>query len=292
MSYAVNVEGHFNPEYAEVYGVPFSFIPCSGATKDTKPGALPTRVRALENRIDCEIAFPRLLGYRYDVADKPLTARFTDQSGLALSTADIPTRNENAPIVGESSIHTLDDLKRRRPNEVAFLLARLTLGKYFRDDDGNDKPWLFPQLLGIAKRWLDECVTLKDNTFPQLLLLIEFAHDAADRIYKAIVDSTDAAAALKPILRPYDTIGSTRYVDFDTTRPVFATRADKCHCQGRGKTRPEGRRKNRPLPVREGVDLLDRAGVAGAEACASAQAARLGRSGRHPSPIVATCGEG
>ena len=31
MSYAVNDEGHFDPEYAEVYGVPFSFIPCSGA---------------------------------------------------------------------------------------------------------------------------------------------------------------------------------------------------------------------------------------------------------------------
>jgi len=74
-----------------------------------------------------------------------------------------------------------------------------------------------------------ECVTLKDNTFPQLLLLIEFAHDAADRIYKAIVAATDGTAALKPILRPYDTVGSTQYVDFDTTRPVFATRADRCH---------------------------------------------------------------
>ena len=233
MSYAVNEQGPrkgmFEPEYAEVYGVPFSFIPCSGATTDPKPGPLPTRVRALESRIACEIAFPRLLGYRYDVAGERLTATFTDESRLALSTADIPTKTENAPIVGESSIHTLDDLKRRRPNEVAFLLAKLTLEKYFRDDDGNDKPWLFPQLLGIAKRWLAECVTLKDNTFPQLLLLIEFAHDAADRIYKAIVTSTDGTAALKPILRPYDTIGSTRYVDFDTTRPVFATRDDKCH---------------------------------------------------------------
>ena len=111
MSYAVNAEGRFSPEYAEVYGVPFSFIPCSGATKDPKLGPLPTRVRALENRIDCEVSFPRLLGYRYDVADKPLTATFTDQSRLALSTADIPTRTENAPIVGEFSIHTLDDLK-------------------------------------------------------------------------------------------------------------------------------------------------------------------------------------
>ena len=229
MSYAVNAEGHFNPEYAEVYGVPFSFIPCSGATKEPKPGPIPTRVRALENRIDCEVTFPRLLGYRYDLAGERLTATFTDESGLALSTADIPTTTENAPIVGESSIHTLGELKSRRPNEVAFLLARLTLEKYFRDDDGNDKPWLFPQLLGIAKRWLAECVTLKDNTFPQLLLLIEFAHDAADRIYKAIVASTDGKSALKPIPHPYDTIGSTRYVDFDTTRPVFATRADRCH---------------------------------------------------------------
>ena len=229
MSYAANENGHFDPEYAEVYGVPFSFIPCSGATTDPKPGPLPSRVRALESRIACEITFPRLLGYRYDVAGERLTATFTDESRLALSTADIPTKTENAPIVGESSIHTLDDLKRRRPNEVAFLLAKLTLEKYFRDDDGNDKPWLFPQLLGIAKRWLAECVTLKDNTFPQLLLLIEFAHDAADRIYKAIIASTDGTAALKPILRPYDTIGSTRYVDFDTTRPVYATKAEKCH---------------------------------------------------------------
>jgi type III restriction enzyme len=62
-----------------------------------------------------------------------------------------------------------------------------------------------------------------------LLLLIEFASDAADRIYKAIVASSSDTATLKPILRPYDTLGSTRYVDFDTTRPVYATRADKCH---------------------------------------------------------------
>ncbi len=210
MSYAANAHGHFDPEYAEVYGVPFSFIPCSGATTDPKPGPLPTRVRALEGRMACEITFPRLLGYRYDVAGERLTATFTDDSKLALSTADIPARVQLDPIVGASSIHTLDDLKRHRPNEVAFLLAKLTLEQYFRDDDDNDKPWLFPQLLGIAKRWLATCVTLKDNTFPQLLLLIEFAHDAADRIYTAIVASTDGTAALKPILRPYDTRGSTQ----------------------------------------------------------------------------------
>jgi len=241
-SYTPNAQDHFDPEYAEVYGVPFSFIPCSGSTTDPKPGPLPTRVRALVDRIECEITFPRLLGYRYDVGTERLTAKFTEDSKLALTTADIPTKTENAPIVGETSIHTLDDLKRRRPNEVAFLLAKLTLEKYFRSDgekradrpndhqfDSEVQTWLFPQMLAIAKRWLAECVKLKDHTFPQLLLLIEFAHDAADRIYKSIVQSTDGTPALKPILRPYDTLGSTRYVDFDTTRPVYSTKADKCH---------------------------------------------------------------
>jgi type III restriction enzyme len=229
ISYAVNDKGRFNPEYAEVYGVPFSFIPCSGTTTDPKPGPLPTRVRAIESRIACEITFPRLVGYRYDLAGERLTATFTDESTLPLTTADLPTKTESAPIVGETAIHNLDDLKRRRINEVAFELARLTLEQYFRDDNGNDKPWLFPQLLDISKRWLAECLILKDNTFPQLLLLGKFKREAADRIYRAIVASTDGTAALKPILRPYDTVGSTRYVDFDTTRPVFATRADRCH---------------------------------------------------------------
>jgi type III restriction enzyme len=48
-----------------------------------------------------------------------------------------------------------------------------------------------------------------DDTFPQLLLLVEFAHDAADRIYKAIVESAAGTPALPPILRPYDVVGQS-----------------------------------------------------------------------------------
>jgi type III restriction enzyme len=228
MSYSTNDQGMFEPEYAEVYGVPFSFIPCSGSTEQPKPGPTPTRVRALEDRIACEITFPRVDGYRYELPAERLSVRFTDASKLALSTADVPTRVQLDPIVGESSIHTLEDLKNRREQEVEFLLAKLVLENYFKDDQGGSKPWLFPEILKIAKQWLANCVTLKDNTFPQLLLLIEFAHDAADRIYKAIVAGDTGEKALKPILKPYDTIGSSRYVDFDTTRPVYSTRPDKC----------------------------------------------------------------
>jgi len=129
MSCAVNQDGKFDPEYAEVYGVPFSFIPCSGSAKEPKPGPISTRVRALEARISCEITFPRVIGYRYDLPAERLSARFSADSKLTLSTADIPTQVQLDPIVGESSIHTLEDLRRRRGQEVAFLLSKSVMLK-------------------------------------------------------------------------------------------------------------------------------------------------------------------
>ncbi|MBS1717343.1 MAG: DEAD/DEAH box helicase family protein [Armatimonadetes bacterium] len=229
----------FTPEYAEVYGVPFSFIPCSGSGPDPKPPVDVTRVRALDGRIACEITFPRLLGYRYEIKSSRLPYEFTEDSRMSITTRDVPTSTTNAPIVGEVSIHNLDDLKTKRPQEVAFLLAKLTLEKYFRQEppDGVEvKPgqvqdvqaWRFPEILKIAQEWLAECVTCKDDTFPQLLLFTELAHNAADRIYRSIVGASTSEQVLKPILRPYDTFGSTRYVDFDTTKSTMQTDPGKC----------------------------------------------------------------
>jgi type III restriction enzyme len=208
-------------------------------------GPPPTRVRTMPDRGRLAMSFPRLAGYRYDIIEPELQYRFSDDSRLTLSTAEVPSFTENQPIIGEGSIHTLEDLKSRREQEVAFLLAKLTLEKYFRldGDKRTDRPtthqfdsevqvWRFQQLLGIARHWLDDCVTVKDNAFKQMLLLIENAHDAADRIYRAIVagDPGDPARkVLRPILLPYDTIGTTDHVDFTTTRPTYQTHPDKCH---------------------------------------------------------------
>jgi type III restriction enzyme len=60
-------------------------------------------------------------------------------------------------------------------------------------------------------------------------MFIRFAHEAADRIYRSIVASTEGSTTLKPILRPYDTVGTTRYVDFHTIKETYKTRADRCH---------------------------------------------------------------
>lgn len=228
-SYAVNAEGRFEPEYADVYGVPFSFIPCSGASADPPKPKQITRVRALEERRDKEINFPRLVGYKVDLPTERLTATFTEESKHVLSPEDIPTEVENAPVVGESAMHTLDDVRALREQHVAFTLAKHLARTYFKDADDCDQPHLFPQALRIVREWMARYVKCKDGAFPQLLVFHEVAHNAVDKIYRAIARTYPGEERILPILRPYDTIGSTRYVDFDTSKPTYATRADKCH---------------------------------------------------------------
>jgi type III restriction enzyme len=163
-----------------------------------------------------------------------LEARFSEESRVVLSTADLPTRTENAPIVGESAFLTLDALKQRREQEVAFSIARLLLQSYYRAGDsetgnGGGQVWLFPQLLAIARRWLAECVACKDNTFPQLLLMVENAHKAAEKIHRAIAATLPGDHRVRAVLQPYNQQGTTAGVSFDTTKPRWTTAIDRCH---------------------------------------------------------------
>jgi len=232
-TYVTDENDMFPAEYAEVYGVPFSFIPVGPVISTPVLPKKATRVRALPERVAHELTFPRLTGYRYELGGEKLNVEFGDTAGMSLSTAEIPTKVEVEPLIGLKGVHTLDKLKDRRDQEVDFLLAKLVYEKYFRVDDAAgtqaSKPWLFPQILDTARTWRSRCLTCKDDCFPQMLLLVEYAHTAADKIYRAIVDSTPGAKRLLPILQPYDTVGSTSYVDFDTTRPCWVTDPEKCH---------------------------------------------------------------
>jgi type III restriction enzyme len=247
MSYTLNEDGRFDPEYAEVYGVPFSFIPCAGSSEKEKkePTPKPGRVRAVPERLIprpwLEITFPRALGYRYELPPAKLEARFGEESRVVLSTQDIPTRVENAPIVGEVAVHTLDDLKKRREQEVAFAIAKLVLERYFRADGKNGaeeaapaggavQVWLFPQLLAIVRRWMAECVVCYDDTFPQLLLFMQKASEAAEKIYRAIAATTQGPKRVRAEVQKYDPTGSTALMpSYDTRKVVWTTSPEKCH---------------------------------------------------------------
>ncbi|CAN5852384.1 DEAD/DEAH box helicase family protein [soil metagenome] len=223
-SYDPTPEGLFEPEYAEVYGVPFSFLSVAGKGRVRQAKPVST-VRALPERAHLRIEFPRLVGYRFQMPTDHLEARFDDSSKLELSTRDVATRTEVDPIVGEMDIHEID-LRDQRMQTVEFTVAKRTLDNHFRDDEGGERPWLFPQLVRITRAWIAECVSpyLKDDTFPQMLLFAEYSHAAAERIRQAIYAGTRGEKRLLPSLRPYEAIGSTDDVWFETTKTVYETR--------------------------------------------------------------------
>ena len=105
-----------------------------------------------------------------------------------------------------------------------FAVAKRTLDNYFRDEEGGERPWLFPQLVrSRGAGWTSASCRTWDNAYLQMLLLAECSHAAAERIYRAIVMGTPGEKRLMPILRPYEAIGSTDDVCFETTKACYDT---------------------------------------------------------------------
>lgn len=222
--------GMFEAEYADVLGIPFSFVPANSAA-DYKPPKPTTRVHAvLPEREALEIRFPRVLGYRIVLPPGRLRATFTPESRLQITPDMAPPDAINAPFVGENIKLSLEELAETRPATVAFHLAGYTLERWFKDQEGNRKPWLFPSLLAITRRWMEECLTCIGGTFPAYLLWRDVGDKAAERIYRACVEHEEGAGTLRPIMDPYNETGSSRHVAFTTTKTNF-WQTDPAKCQ-------------------------------------------------------------
>jgi type III restriction enzyme len=217
----VNDEGRLDPEYAEIYGVPFAFIP-GRPVKESPPRPPAVEVYALSDRTDLRITFPKLDGYRREVPDERFDPVFDESSRLHLTQSTVATWTKTHGIVGESDEQVLDRYRDAREQEVAYRIARLLVRDTFRVYDDVPRPWLFPQLVQISRDWLQGYVTVDANTTIGMLLLQEGTHRAVESLEKADwkVDG-NRTPVLLPILRPFDPEGSTDDVHFFTRKVVI-----------------------------------------------------------------------
>lgn len=221
-----NVEestGLMTPEYAEVYGVPFSFLK-TDEHGPTPPPKVIHRVHALPNREQYEITYPRVEGYRYELNETKLSARFTEESKTIIENE--PTEVTLGGVIGEEVKENLEKIKERRDGEVIIRLTQALLKRYYTDADGSEKYWLTPNLRKIAEEYVKNHVVLKDRMVIGYLSVGEYFSGALTKIQQAIIVENlehQKDKRLLPILAPYDTLGSTRYVDFLTTKDVRET---------------------------------------------------------------------
>jgi type III restriction enzyme len=217
----------FEPEYAEVLGIPFSFIPANSAP-DYKPPKKQTRVEAVDGREAQEIRFPRVLGYRVVLPPGRLTWRFTAASHVMIDPTMAPSEAINAPLIGQEERLSLDDLSSVRLATIAFHLAKQA-AKRFIDGDGKPKPWLFPALLQITRRWMDECLHVAPGAHAAYLMWDAIGDLAAEAIYRACLEPDAGETTLRAMLDPYNDTGSSRHVGFNTTKTNFwPAKPDRC----------------------------------------------------------------
>jgi len=231
-SYDLNDEGLFNVEYADVLGIPFDFA----AKPVVAPPATPretVRVQAVKpDRDALEIIYPRVEGYRVELPEERLEARFSPDSILEL-TPDLvgATNTKNQGIIGEGVNLTLEHLRDMRPSTVLYHLTQHLLYNKYRDPGEQPKLYLFGQLKRIAREWLDGgYLRCTGGTFPAQIAYKVIADMAAERIKAAITETLAKERPVKAILDAYNPTGSTAFVNFTTSKALrWQTDPRKCH---------------------------------------------------------------
>jgi type III restriction enzyme len=217
-SYELNEAGRFNVEYADVLGIPFDFT----AEPTLAPPQVPresVQVRAIRpDRDALEIQFPRVEGYRTQLPDERLTAKFNEDSILELTPDLLPMDSE--------SLHA----DRARLSQVTYELTSYVLKTRFHDGNGQPLLYLFGQLKRIVRQWLEECLVCTGATHPAQLKHRVLADQAAEKIFSAVVREPGADRSIKAMLDPCNPIGSTAHVRFNTSKERrWQTDARRCH---------------------------------------------------------------
>lgn len=230
-SYDLNEEGLFNVEYADVLGIPFDFT-AKPVVAPPQPPRETINVKAIRpDRDECEIRFPRVEGYRVELPEERLSAKFDDDSTLEL-TPDLvgPSVTRNEGIIGEGVDLTLVHTGDLRRSTLLFHLTHRLLYTKWRDPGSEPKLHLFGQLKRITREWLDKHLVCKGGTYPAQLMYLSLADMACERITRAIVSKHQGECPIKAVLDPYNPTGSTAFVNFNTSKKDrWQTDARRCH---------------------------------------------------------------
>jgi type III restriction enzyme len=219
----------FDVEYADILGIPFDFTAKPVVAPPKRPKST-VRVQAMKERALLEITFPRVEGYRVELPDERIVAKFSDDSRLVLTPEEVgPCKVLLEGIVGEGVELDTATLEAVRPSSISFHLAKHLLYTRFRDPGQEPPLHLFGQIKRIARQWVEEGYLVAKGVPVATVTYLEMAEKAAERIYLACQRHEEGRKRVKAILDAYNPKGSSRHVSFSTSKAIYRTAPKKCH---------------------------------------------------------------
>lgn len=231
-SHELNDDGLFAVEYADILGIPFDFAAKPVIVKPKQPEPMTQVMAVRPERDHLEITFPRVMGFRKVLSGDRLKASFSEESRFVLTqelTGATDTRNSG--IIGEFVDLNLKYLDRVRENTLVMHLTKHLLER-FRDGDGIIRHYLYGQLKAITREWLHKYLVCEGGTYPGQLLYKALADRACEKMAAAIESAGPDADQIQIVLDPAMPQGSTRHVNFRTSRKkeeLWQTDSRKCH---------------------------------------------------------------
>jgi len=234
----MNYDDFSEPEYVDVYGVPFEVIPVKKKPINrTEVQKVSILVRALPERKHLEITFPRVEGYVFDVHSR-IRLNLEDVPYLEITPDTEPTEVIAKPATGYRigrpdrlgpGIEVLQDRnpfhrEKRLQSTVYEIAAEITQHLKNKREDWSARHVLFPQVLDIVWQYLEERVVIVGDAPLEEIALLKYRQRIVERLTGAIEPDTEAGEPpLLPVIERFRPLGSTSEVLFRTVRPTVGT---------------------------------------------------------------------
>ena len=160
-SYEINEKtGMFDPEYVNIFGVPFSFIPHEGSVEEQpKPPKPKVYVSPLLEKSEYEIKWPNII--RINHSYRPLlTLDISSVPALNLKASETPTLAELAPVIdGKPDVTRISEIDLEklvsdyRLQRVIFEVSRDVYHQIKPDWKGNEE-YLLAQIIRLVEKFI------------------------------------------------------------------------------------------------------------------------------------------
>lgn len=234
-NYTPGPDGKFSEEVAKVFGVPFEIVPFkASAGGPGKPRVKRHHIRAIPGKEQYRIVFPRVEGYTQAIRNR-VTVDWNSESAVPLDPLNIPPEvqmkaslpsNSGRPSLsgpGQLEDVSLNPFRaQRRKQELIFeLAASLTREYVSQKQSALSSHVLFPQLVIIAERYLNEKIVVNPPADLMDVFLSPYYGWVIERLVNAIrPDTSQGEAPEIPKYERHRKPGSTDEVDFWTSRDV------------------------------------------------------------------------